>query len=356
VGASKDVYINALRLLRFISRSQTRGRALFHQDESYIVDPSNAQGEGLWTFKTYRKREVRTEDAGPMTGIITSRGWDVNNLTPAQEAQLLGVAQQAGISGVNTNTEALTLFKSEVKAIDSTTRKQFTATVPTQNVDPLSIQKIVYSDQVLSYASGEYLTHGDKFYELMEKGYYTYHYNYPIIVKNMIFNNMWIETVQFTHDSKDGIDAIRGHILLRKYMRPPEIRWSANGFNQSNLVAIENKIRTLYSSSQQIITVDKTDVNSGDVSNTSNQTTKATEGYKATTKPDELKSADKKVWVWEEKRNNTPQMKEILTGLVIGAAKLTMRLAMAPNHSNAYMSTFSSSVNIPRVIASQVTV
>jgi hypothetical protein len=341
VGPWKEVIMNLLRLMRFRSSSQTVGQPLFNTDESYIKQgPNMGHGEGLWTIAKVRRRratEMTLNTIGlsklSYTDLVSTLGLDPNILpdkaswdamTPVQKQALLEdphspwdkldedtmeKLQKTGWSANKTMGGDYGRWEQR--------NDQYYSLVPNTNVDPNSIEKYVFQDQKFDTGAGEYVIHGDQFYQLQNLGYYTFHYNYPVIIKNMIFNNMWIETVQFTHDSKDGIDAIRGHLLLRKYMRPPKLRWSANGQNVTAMNYRKSQNQLVHSDSL----VGTQDTTTGAKKEKVVTQDKYIEKYGAT-------PTDKKVWVWEEKMDNKPQISEIISNFSIGIAKAMTKAAI----------------------------
>ena len=331
VGDGRDVMMNALRLLRFYSKSQQAGAPLFNTDESYITDPINARGEGLWTAQKVKRRratalkldvkgmarlsydelqqlniDLSTDFNGTPTGI-TSALW--NQLSYSNRESML-----------DTNDPTSPVYKSPLTpkelsktgwATDTTQSDEYYGMVPSKNVDINSVQRTIFQDQKLDAKTGETMVHGDKFYELQNQGYYTYHYNYPVIIKNQIFNNMWIETVQFTQEAKQGIDVIVGHLLLRKYMRPPKLRWSAGG----KIVAAQEFKTTKDSQSRTL--QERQEIAPGN-------TYSASEGAKYEQKLG-MYPTDKKVWVWEEKRDDKPQITEIVSNLLVGVVNTAVK-------------------------------
>ena len=311
VGPEKELFMHMLRSLRLMCKSQTRGQTLTHQDESYLFDPINKPGEGLWRFKRVTRREAAMQPGIPgsvtptnlpanipfNTGVyktivdMLSIGWDPSNAVAAEQ-----MAEQVNrLHGTNFSEgdiKALVAGRAYAKA-DSDA--DFIGTAPAGGVDPLSIQRVMATDEIMNGFTGEYFHHSKAYYDMQQLGYYTYHVNFPVIVDNMIFTDMWLETVQFTHDSKMGVDAVIGHLLLRKWIAPPRIRWSANGNNVSSLGGRRE--------------VDK----KGKV---------------------KLTGADKWVWVWQDKVKPTVELYEFKIGMTVGIARA---LFLAPSAAYKYM-------------------
>jgi hypothetical protein len=300
VGPGKDVWINALRMLRLACKSTTRGQTLTNQDESYLFEPINARGEGLWTFKTIQRREANLNPS-PSTGTIVGAANAIGasgNVTPSQAAQILATLPD-DIRELYTieNIRSLLSGRLSAEVTDladerSYTTSEYFSTVPANQVDPLSIQRMMTTDDIFNGWRGEYAKHSDQYYKLQQLGYYTYHFNFPVIIDNLVFPSMWLETVQFTKDSRNGVDAIVGHVLLRKYIKPPRIRWTANGGNPSRLASRRERD------------------NNGNVKST--------------------RAIDKWVWIWQDKRSPLPQVAEYGTQIVTGIMRAAMRNSQNP--------------------------
>ena len=409
VGPYKDIIMNVLRLLRFYSKSQQVGQGLFNTDESFIKQgPNMGYGEALWNVEKVTRRrakEVSLNSAGlsklsyselvelgkGSTATSQDDLWDPNtdfydanlgrDITQAEwdaatQAQRKTWFEKGVGSGFRSRLALNPLAQerlektgfasyrkgSTVNRFLSPTAQERNSTyyslVPNKNVDPSSIQKYVFQDQKFNYYGQEYVTHGDQFYELQNMGYYQFHYNYPVIVKNHIFNGMWIETVQFTQEAKNGIDAIQGHLLLRKYMRPPKLRWNANGKNITGLAYKETQIKYQENTSQNIkvktpqpLTPDEEQTlrmfrligAKGNLTDrqkirkialerkladywAGKETTVTVDKSKKQSIKYETMLTDKKVWVWEEKRDDTPQIAEIVSNVKIGITKAAFTL------------------------------
>ena len=407
VGPYKDIIMNVLRLLRFYSKSQQVGQGLFNTDESFLRSGRNQKkGEALWTVETVKRRradEVSLNSKGltkltyaelmdlgiSPDGLSVSYGAGNNinfdetvwNALPettrleyfddpdsewgkamAQDPLYQQTLAKQGYSttrkkDANGNYESRIFDPNGVYSDTNTSQRrnvEYASLVPNKNVDPQSIEKYVFQDQKFDDVSGQWLMHGDTYYELQNMGYYQFHYNYPIIVKNHIFNGMWIETVQFTQEAKNGIDAIQGHLLLRKYIRPPKLRWNASGKNISGLAYKKEEKRYKESTSNNIridvpVPLSEKDNDwlikhqgrklKGDNRRKFDRLKAQKEKYKdgkivtntANKKQDEtvnydLGSYDKKVWVWEEKRDDTPQIAEIVSNVVTGITKAAFTL------------------------------
>jgi len=330
VGDGRDVMMNALRLLRFYSKSQQAGAPLFNTDESYIADPINARGEGLWTAeKVMRRRATALKlDAKGLARLTKEELAELNidismyaNGDPTMFTLIWNTLpyadREAFLDPTNVNSPIYNSPMSPKElsktgwATNITKSNDYWSMVPSKNVDVDSIQRTIFQDQKLDAKTGETMVHGDKFYELQNQGYYTYHYNYPVIIKNQIFNNMWIETVQFTQEAKQGIDVIVGHLLLRKYMRPPKLRWSAGG---KIIQATESKkAKDSYTKSLK----SHEDLAPGGAY-------KASEDTRYEQKLG-MYPTDKKVWVWEEKRDDKPQITEIVSNLLVGVVNTAVK-------------------------------
>lgn len=298
VGPEKEAWINALRFLRLVCKGTTRGQTLTHQDESYLFDPVNARGEGLWRFKRInRRRALFGSGSTDNLVIMYLNQLGVSNPNRVTQDHVYELRNLLGINDI-TLSDVKAIYENRYQAAeDSATTSGFTESSffglePANDVDPLSIKRLMTTDDEMTGFTGEYEAHSNDYYEMQQLGYFTYHFNFPVMVDNMIFTDMWLETIQFTKDSQNGVDAIVGHMLLRKYIKPPKLRWTANGRNPSRLHGI-------------------------DTHNDDNQYTSR-------------KAIDKWIWIWQDKQSPNPQYIEYGIGLAVGIAKSAIRYASNP--------------------------
>lgn len=279
VGPQKEYVVSLLRALRFLSKSVTRGHQLFNTDESWLFDPYGSKnGAGLWQFKQIKRRKAKSVS----TTYIANQPYSPFTFTVPSAARRSLIDWGVDTTGMSDRDLLRNANKVAKRRKAYTETENYISTCPSNNVDPLSIQKVMKTDTILKGFSGEYTVHSDEYYKLQQEGYYQYHYNFPVIIDNFYFPNMWIETLQITHEASDGIDAVKGHLLLRKYVAPRKKRWTANGHNPSAKPA----------------KVEKDD----------DGKTKA-------------EAMDSWVWLWEEKRSNFNQLFEYTGNAAAGMAR-----------------------------------
>jgi hypothetical protein len=300
VGPMKEVYMNALRLLRLSSKSTVKGQTLTHQDESYLFKPAGANKSGLWSYEKITKTNAKYD--ANFTKSIKAQAAISGVTLKSSVAQMEAWGNARGLSG----NEVKQALEGQLVANQSN-QEVFYGVEPSANVDVTTIERVETTDKLINQFSGTWAVKSDKYYELQKEGYYVDNLHYPVIIKNTIFPDMWLETVQFTHDSRNGIDAIIGHMLLRKYVPPSKVHWSANGKNPS-------------------------------AQNTSGteQDKKRKQNPPANGKSS-AQAFEKWVWTWEEKADPTHQIREYQTSLEIGVVKAGIQNAIKPyQYMNIY--------------------